>query len=179
MKALTPILCLVLALPAIAQEVVPQEPGAPAKAAIDQLTFLHGNWKGEGYMITGKDQKYPFTVTTKVSTKLRGKVIFVEQEGSQSEGEGKGKAIADFLGTISLNADQTGFVTSFMGSDGVAIPGDGQLESGKLVYAQVNGPGLFTRTTVEVKDGVWKQKSELTDDGKRYFTFMEVTMKKQ
>jgi hypothetical protein len=157
--------------------IVSQEPTTP-KVSLDQLSFLKGSWKGEGYMITGKDQKFPFEVKTTIGDKLRGKVLFVEQEGTQTTGESKGKAIADFLGTISVNADQSGFITNFTGTDGVTLSGDGRIEEGKLVYEQVNGPGLFTRTTIEVKDNTWKQKFELTDDGKRFFTFMEITMKK-
>jgi len=164
-----------LLLLAVAQ--VPQESTTP-KVSLDQLSFLKGKWTGEGFMITGRDQKFAFDVTTTIGDKLRGKVIFVEQEGTQKDGANKGKAIADFLGTISLNSDASGFLTNFTGTDGVTLSGDGRLEEGKLVYEQVNGPGLFTRTTIEVKDGVWKQKNELTDDGKRFFTFMEVTMKK-
>lgn len=172
MKRLSLLACLCFALPAIAQEPI------PAKVTLTDLDFMKGTWKGEGYMITGKDQKFPFSVSTTVGTKLRGKVFFIEQEGTQTDGANKGKAIADFLGTISLNPDQSGFITNFVGTDGVSLSGDGRIENKALVYEQVNGPGLFTRTTISVKEGVWTQKTELSDDGKRFFIFMEAKLKK-
>jgi len=94
------------------------------------------------------------------------------------DGPNKDKPFMDMIATFALNSEQTGFLTHSVSGDGTAIDGDGQMEDGKLVFAQVNGPNLFSRYTIEVKDGVWKQKGELTDDGKRYFTFMEMTLKK-
>ena len=130
-------------------------------------------------MIAGKEDKHAFKVTTKVEAKLRGKLVMLEQEGVQtSDGPNKDKPFMDLLATIAVNPEQNGFLTHSVSGDGSALDGDGQMEDGKLVFAQVSGPNLFTRYTIDVKDGVWKQKGELTDDGKRYFTFMEMTLKK-
>lgn len=176
MKRFLPLACLTLALAAGAQETAKTSDG---KTSIDTLKFMHGTWKGEGWIIAGKNDKHSFKVTTKVDSKLRGKVLFLEQEGTETgDGPNKDKPFMDMIATFALNPEQTGFLTHSVSGDGTAIDGDGQMEDGKLVFAQVNGPNLFSRYTIEVKDGVWKQKGELTDDGKRYFTFMEMTLKK-
>lgn len=176
MKRLLLLSSLTLALSVGAQE-TPKP--ADGKSSLDDLKFMHGTWKGEGWMIVGKDQKHTFKLTAKVESKLRGKLLVLEQEGVQtSDGENKDKPFMDMLATFAVNPEQNGFMIHSVNGDGSALDGDGQMEEGKLVYAHVSGPGLFTRYTLEVKDGVWKQKGELTDDGKRYFTFMEMTLKK-
>jgi hypothetical protein len=173
MKLLLVLFSLFLATVALAQE-----PTKTEKMDLTKLGFLHGNWSGEGWMISGKEEKHSFTVKTGVTMKLRGSVLVLDQEGQESEGANKGKPFMDLLGLISLNPEQNGFMIHNMVGEGAVVDGDGQLEGAtKLVYAQVNGT-TFARYTIEVQDGVWKQKGELTDDGKRFFTFMEMTMKK-
>ena len=53
-----------------------------------------------------------------------------------------------------------------------------QAKADEVASALRSGSVQGTDIEIEVKDGVWKQKGELTDDGKRYFTFMEMTLKK-
>ena len=49
------------------------------RAAMKKLDFIIGQWKGEGWMLIGPDQRFPFSVTESYSYRCNG--VIVDGEG--------------------------------------------------------------------------------------------------
>ncbi|MEQ1823461.1 MAG: hypothetical protein ABL949_13205 [Fimbriimonadaceae bacterium] len=185
---------VILAFALLSQGQVPTAPGMvnPAEE-LKKLSFLVGNWKGEGYMIASATEKKTFKITQKITTKLRGSVYVIDQEGEETnEGADKGKPIMEAFGIISFDATRGGFNMHLRSQGGQPVEGEAKLEKsdqaqetaatktndGNFVWGYGLPDGGYVRFTSQVKGNTWHEKGEITQDGKSFFTFMEMNLKK-
>ncbi len=162
------------------QRQVPQPSGMvnPAEE-LKKLSFLVGNWKGDGYLISSPTERKTFRMTQTVTAKLRGSLYLVDQSGLETgEGASKGNPMMESLGMVSFDVTRGGFNMHLRSQGGQPIEGEAKLEKGNFVWGYGLPDGGFVRFTSTVKENAWHEKGEITQDGKTFFTFMEMNLKK-
>jgi hypothetical protein len=160
---------------------IAQNPFQPKKETIDALqkiSFLTGNWKGNGYIQMGP-QKHSFTQTEVIKLKLNGTVI-------QIEGEGKDKqnpeiTIHQAFAIISYDAQNTKYLMTAFRGDGEQINAETKLiDSNTFQWSFSNPMAGLIKFTISVKNNVWTETGEMSrDNGTTWTKYFEMILDKQ
>ncbi|MEQ1933688.1 MAG: hypothetical protein ABL962_07405, partial [Fimbriimonadaceae bacterium] len=111
--------------------------------------------------------------------KLRGSLFMIEQQGEETEnGKGNGKAMMEAIGLVSFDVTRGGFNMHLRSQGGQPLEGEAKLDAGNFVWGYGLPDGGYVRFTSTIKDNTWHERGEITQDGKQFFTFMEMNLKK-
>ena len=140
-----------------------------------KLAKLLGKWSGEGWMQMGASRE-EFTGTENVQLKLDGLATLIE--GRFTAKKEPEKVIHETLAVLSYNPKTNiyDFKTYLANGSG----GDFTLSATESGYEWgMNFPGTKILYTIIIKDGVWNEIGKMSrDDGKTWFQFFEMNLKK-
>lgn len=143
---------------------------AAQREAMARLSFMHGVWRGNAWMIHPNGQKHELTQTERVGAFLDGSVNVVEGRGYDSDG----KVAFNALGIISYNPSTRAYTMNSwaQGSTGAFVlkPSDNG-----FVWEISAGP-MTIRYTAVVKDGTWHEVGDRIMPGKDPVRFFEMTL---
>ncbi|HEY6137748.1 MAG TPA: hypothetical protein VI670_08290 [Thermoanaerobaculia bacterium] len=166
------LLATALCAPAVAQG------PAAEKARVDaiaKLGFLTGEWAGEGWAATGRDQRATFKQTESVRTAAGGSVLVIDGLGVNAEG----KAVHQAFAVVSYDAAASKYrwraYTRANGEvDVEPAVGDGTLVWGFPV------PGGQVRFSIDrTPAGGWHEIGEFSRDGKSWFKTLEMNLERK
>lgn len=163
-------------LPLLAQ--APRTPDVAAqRAAMKKLSFLVGNWSGEGWMLRSPTEKVEFRQTERAAYQLDGLLLTVEGVGHNKT---DGKPVLQALGIMSYD-DASGTYHFRAFNDGrwletdVQLLTDGQGMSWGFTVGQYQ-----TRNLLRMNDkGEWTEEHEISVGGQPARKFMEITVHRE
>jgi hypothetical protein len=146
-------------------------------AAIGRLSFLHGNWTGEGWVI-GRDRvRRTFRQTERVEPRLNGQILTIEGTGTET---GASQPSFRAFGVIHWDAANNRYVLrSWL--DGRSYEAAGELTSeSQFRWSVAPGPNTQLRYTIDGRTaGRWHEIGEISLDGGASFTrIFEMTLTK-
>lgn len=145
------------------------------KSEMRKLDKMVGKWSGAGWIQQGKNRA-EFKGTENVQRKLDGLALLVE--GKFTDTKDASKVIHETLAVLSYNPKTSiyDFRTFLANGSG----GNFTLTTTETGYEWgLNFPGSKILYTITIKDGVWNEIGKMSrDDGKNWFQFFEMNLKK-
>lgn len=145
------------------------------RTEIKKLDKMVGKWSGAGWIQQGASRE-EFTGTENVQRKLDGLAILIE--GRFTAAKQPEKVIHETLAVLSYNPKTSVFDFKTYLANGSG--GDFTLTATTNGYDWgLNFPGTKILYTITIKDGVWNEVGKMSrDDGKTWFQFFEMNLKK-
>jgi hypothetical protein len=156
-----------------------QRPSPANLEAMKKLSFLVGEWKGEGWneMIPGQRRTSPINET--VQSKLGGMVLLVEGLGKvKHPGKDEEVVVHNALGVLSYDENAKLYrMRSFL-ANGQTVDAEAMFTDGGFQWAfKVQNLGI--RYTVRLTEkGEWHEIGEMSQDGKSWRRFHEMTLQR-
>ena len=154
-----------------------QGPSPKQVEAMERLAFMVGEWKGEGWMQSGPDQRNTSRVTEKMESKAGGMVMAIEGIGKANV-NGEEKIVHNAFAVISYDAQNEAYMMRSFLSNGQYVDADIVVEDEKLIWGfEVNQGGKIRYTATLTKEDVWHEIGEFSrDQGATWFQFFEMTL---
>jgi hypothetical protein len=144
--------------------------------AMDKLSFLTGDWTGEGWIQMGRE-KHHFSQSETVTQKVNNTVIVIDGQGIDSETK---KIIHQAFAVISFDKVQNKYLMRAFRADGNYIDAVAKVdENGSFVWGFTHPQAGKMRYTISINDGNWVETGEMSRDGNNWFQFFEMTLSKQ
>jgi len=145
---------------------------------IDQLDFMKGTWKGEGWIYINR-QKKEFTQTETIRSKVDNTILVIDGLGHDKED--KTKVIHNAYGVISYSVEKKGITMISFASTGGKMENQMHLVGDKkLEWSFKDERGGTIRFQEDFsEDGVWIEKGEYSYNGEKWFPFFEMRLVKQ
>lgn len=156
--------------------------GEEKKPSIEDLNFMIGIWKGDGWIQSQSGRK-EFTQTESIRPKVEGKLLVVDGLGyGKGSPEEEARIIHNAYGVISFNEElQQLTMLSFATTGGkmeneIRITGEKMLE---WSFKDERGGSIrFSEDFSE--EGFWKEKGEYSPDGgKTWYQFFQMELKRE
>jgi hypothetical protein len=171
-------LLALLFLPLVAYGQGPE--GAPARAAMDKLAWLEGDWAGPAWFQMGP-RKSNVNQTEKLYRAAGGTVLVIQGIGTAADpGVPPATVMHDAFGILYWNAPTGQYrFRSFIGS-GQSLETTADVSDRKLVWGfEIPGQGKTRYTITLTPAGEWFEIGERTTDGETWTKFFEMTLKKR
>lgn len=140
-----------------------------AQEAMKSLTFLEGNWEGNGWMISQDQKRYEFQQTEEVKYQLSGTHLMIIGKGVS-----EGKVIHHALAMISPKSAEGKFDFSSYLQSGQKGSFSAEWKEGKFYWY----PSEQVRYVIQINDsGQWYEIGEY-NMGERWIQFFEMTLDK-
>ena len=158
-----------------------QEP-QPASAQVEEmkkLSFLVGEWKGEGWTEFVPGQRRTATATEKGQVKLGGTVLMLEGMGTTKRpGSQEEIVVHNALGILSYDSNAKLYRLRSYLANGRWIDADAKFTDKGFQWGfQVQGMSM--RYTVKLNEkGEWFEFGEMSQDGKTWRQFHEMTLQR-
>jgi hypothetical protein len=156
-----------------------QDPmGAPARAAMDKLSFLEGEWRGPAWYQMGPTRSTADQYE-KIYRAAGGTVLVVEGHGTSTDPGSQGRAVHEAFAVIYWDMQTQKYVFRSHVANGYSIQTTPELGD-KMIAWTIQVPGARMRYTMSVTPaGDWSEIGERsTDEGKTWTRFMEMTLKR-
>lgn len=145
---------------------------ASQRAAMVNLAFMDGVWRGEAWTMTRTGEKYSLTQTERIGSFLGGAVKVIEGRGYETDG----KVAFNALGVISYDPGSGGYsmqshAMGHSGSFKLTPTADG------FIWEIPAGP-MTIRYTAVIKDGAWRQVGERIVPGQEPVRILEMNLKR-
>ena len=169
--ALAGALLLVAAVPCRAQA----PDGSAARAAMEQLAFMVGDWEGDAWMQRGAE-RVPTRMRERVRRELGGTVFLVEGRGETIAAAGApARLVHHALAIVSHDAQQSRYtmrshIGSGLSGDFVLTPVDGGVQWTREVQ------GGRVRNTARIGGDTWHEVGEFSSDGVTWRQIMEMRL---
>ena len=138
-----------------------------SRTALEKLSFMTGNWEGEGWMMGRDGQKNEFTQTEKIRFKLDGTVLLIEGQGTAG-----GIVIHDAMAIVSYDKEENNYTFQSYLKTGRKGEFDGELIDGKFYWY----PNPQMRYIIGINEqGQWYETGEFAR-GEGWFQFFEMTL---
>ncbi|MBX7106799.1 MAG: DUF1579 domain-containing protein [Gemmataceae bacterium] len=160
---------------------VAQPPGPAAQlVAMKKVHFLVGEWKGEGWFETAPGQKREFKGSEVVRLKAGGVVLTVEGEHRAKAGpSGEGPVVHSAFGIVTYDEKAKRYRFQGFTSRGNHEDTEAKVTDGQLVWEMKIPRFGDVRYTIKLDDkGRWFEIGEVTQDGKDWRQFFEMTLEK-
>lgn len=146
------------------------------QAEMQRLDKMVGKWSGTGWIQQGKE-KQEFTGTENVQQKIDGLALLVE--GKFTDKNKPENVIHETIAILSYNVKNKSydFKTYLAGGN----EGNFILNITENGYEwEMDFPGNKIKHTIKIKDGIWNEIGKVSqDEGKTWFQFFEMNLKKQ
>lgn len=160
------------ALPAAAQQHIPQPAGTPEqRAGIDLLDRLDGEWAGPAWSMTPNGQRIEMIQTERVGDFAGGSLKVVEGRGYTADGATAFNAFA----VITFNP-ATGKYAFSTFVDGQHFDFELKVTEDGFVWERPAGPNGVVRFTATVKDGRWHEIGEYIAEGRPPIKMIELNL---
>lgn len=143
--------------------------------SVEQLAFMKGTWKGEGWIYINR-QKKEFTQTETIMPKVDNTLLVIDGLGHDKEDTSK--VIHNAFGVISYNAEKKGIIMISFASTGGKMENQMHLiGEKKLEWSFKDERGGTIRFREDFSEaGIWVEKGEYSYDGKKWFPFFEMRL---
>jgi hypothetical protein len=177
MKKIIVILAL-LALPLAARA---QAPASTARAEMKKLSFLAGQWQGEGWFDVGPGQRRTFKQTETVQSKLDGLLLVVDGLGKgRLPGSQEEVVIHNAFAVVSYDEAAKRFRWHAYRADGLFVDAETTVAENQMVWSFANPRGGKVRFTIKLTDkGRWHEIGEFSADGNAWGQFFEMTLERK
>jgi hypothetical protein len=148
---------------------------------LKHLDYMPGHGEGEGWIMMGPDNRQLFKQSETVDAKAGGLVFTIEGTGIQIDPEsGEEVIVHDAFGILTFNKDSMRYeITSWS-----AIRGEITVEfritgnrTHEWLFRDDRG-GTIRFGEDFTQDGIWKELGEYSFDGRTWFQFFEMTLKR-
>jgi len=144
--------------------------------AMDKLSFLTGDWTGEGWIQMGRE-KHHFSQRETVDQKVNNTVIVIDGQGIDSETK---QIIHQAFAIISFDKAQKKYLMRAFKADGNYLDAEAKVdEKGSFIWGFTHPQAGQMRYTILLKDGKWMETGEMNRDGDNWFQFFEMILTKQ
>lgn len=148
------------------------------KQAMENLSFLEGEWAGNGWQMGQDRQKHTFTQTEDISFEADGEVLLIRGLGKNMTAEGKEKVIHNAFAMVSFNPTDDDYdFRSY-----VAGRGAGNFKA-KLIKKNhfewyLEAPQSKIKYTITLNEkGQWHEIGEIAM-GENWYKIFEMTLDK-
>lgn len=161
-------------------QVQPPAPSPEAAEKMKALSFLVGEWEGEGSMRMGPGEPEKASVKESIKLKLSGLAILLEGRGTRKDAAGKEDVVHESLGIISWDGQAKKYVMHAVTARAGSIMPDVQISDKKLVWSFKTPQGAHIRYTITIgPDGKWNEIGEFSPDGNSWNKFFEMLLTKK
>ena len=174
MNKITPLL-LLLILPVSLAAQTPQ----PAQLQeMKKLEFLIGEWQGEGWVEFVPGQRRTSPAAERAQWKLGGLIMLVEGMGkTKAPGKQEGVVVHNALAIISYDATAKLYRIKSYLADGRSTDAEAEFVAEGFQWRFQTPQGFSIRYTVKITDkGEWFERGEMSQDGKSWRQFHEMTL---
>ncbi|MDO8632024.1 MAG: hypothetical protein Q7R41_16185 [Phycisphaerales bacterium] len=164
----------------IAQTSGLNDKNSPVAEKMKALSFMVGEWEGEGWMQMGPQERKTVKVKESVRLKLSGMALLVEGRGTSKTSEGgEGTVVHEALAVISWDSKKEQYSMRAITAKAGAV--DPKIEVGdkSMVWSFDTPVGGAVRYSIKVNEkGQWLEIGEFSRDGKEWNKFFEMTLSK-
>jgi len=147
---------------------------AAAKEAIAAISFLQGDWEGEGWIRRGPGEPQRFRSSEKVVARLDGVVLAVEGKHWSKD---TNQVVHEAFAVISHDP-AGGYKFESWLATGQSGSYKGRVESGAFVW-EMSPPMGKIRYTIKVENATWTEVGQFSRDGVAWQPFFEMTLKRK
>jgi hypothetical protein len=158
----------------------PKPPTAPGAQRDAKLDFLIGQWKGEGWIEFAPSQQRTFKGTEVVQSKLDGLLLAVEGLHRGKAGDkGQEVVVHHAFGLVSYDDKARRYRFQAFTSRGNYEDVEAKVSEGKLVWGMKAPQFGDVRFTIKLDEkGRWFEVGEVSQDGKEWRKFFEMTLER-
>jgi hypothetical protein len=183
MRGKLPVGCLAFVLTVtFVRDTTGQQP-RPSPVQLEQMKKLHflvGEWRGEGWteFIPGQRRTSPINET--VQPRLGGIILLVEGLGkTKVPGKDEEVVVHNALGVLSYDEKAKLYRLRSYLATGQSTDAEARFTEGGFQWGFQPSPALSMRYTVRLTDkGEWFEIGEMSQDGKSWRQFHEMTLQK-
>ena len=172
-------LCLLLAVAPLTAQMPATDP-EPYRQAIHRIDFLVGEWRGEGWTMTGPNKREAFRSWEKVERRLGGAALLVEGRHFSMADSKDAVPAHHALATISWSErkQKYRFSSALFNRDGGEF--QGFVDANGAFVWEISVPGRTMRYVIALDEkGRWSEDGSMsTDGGKNWFPFFHMTLEK-
>jgi hypothetical protein len=169
---LSAMLFVVALQPARAQVAPTVEERSAGLRAVEALSFLEGEWQGEGWTRMGPGEPERFSSHELVTRRLEGRILTIHGQHREPATD---RMVHDAFAVLSWSGD--GYRFSSYLADGREGEYRGRLEGDAFVW-EIPAPGRTIRYTLRVEDGVWRETGAMSLDGEQWSEFFGMTLRR-
>jgi hypothetical protein len=178
MKAIIPLLFLCL----LSSTGFSQNTESGQLTEMKKLSFLLGQWKGDGYFEYAPGQRRTFTETENVQAKLGGLMIVFEGSGQSKPASGEEVTVHSALGLARYDDQSKAFRWQAYRADRgsvLAIDTPADVGNQTLQWGYQDNPHGQVRFSIKLDEkGDWFEVGEISSDGQTWKKFMEMTLQR-
>ncbi len=142
-----------------------------------KLDWSVGSWKGKGWIQMGPQGRKEFTQTETVQSKLDGLVLVIEGQGRSKE---NGSVVHTALAFVSYDERAKTFRWRAFTAEGRQTDTEAKVGTNALEWGlQLSQRGQIRYTIKLDEQGEWFEVGEMTQDGKTWQKFFELTLQRQ
>lgn len=145
-----------------------------AAPEMEAVSWLVGEWEGEGWMVTGPNERHEFRGREKVESRLDGQVLVVE--GRHFAKEDPAQPVHSALALISYDAMRKRYRFQAHASGRPAMDAAAQVEDGMFVWTMETPGGAIRYRIRQGENGEWFETGERSAGPDRWFPFFEMKM---
>jgi hypothetical protein len=145
-----------------------------------KLSFLVGEWKGEGWTEYAPGQRRTSPIIERVEPKLGGMIMVVEGLGKKNvPGKEEEVVVHNALAVISYDAGTKLYTVRSYLADGRSTVAEARFVEEGFRWSFQAPQGISIRYTVKLTDkGEWFERGEMSQDGKTWRQFHEMTLQR-
>ena len=155
--------------------------GEEKKPSIEDLNFMIGMWKGEGWIQSQSGRK-EFTQTESIRPKVEGKLLVVDGLGyGKGSPEEEARVIHNAYGVISFNEELQQLTMLSFATTGGKMENEMRITGEKtLEWSFKDERGGTIRFSEDFShEGIWQEKGEYSPDGgKSWYQFFQMELKR-
>jgi hypothetical protein len=141
-----------------------------------KINFLIGEWRGEGWVMIGQNNRETARQIETVQSKLGGVTMVIEGLGKSTDG--KERIVHNALAVISYDTKKKVHRVSTYQANGIAIEAEAKVGNNTLEWGFKNENGTIRFTIKLTEKGEWNEVGDFSPDGKNWFKFMEMTLQR-
>ena len=153
---------------------------APAALAdhheMDAVAWLAGDWKGEGWIMTGPGQRREFHGVEAVERRLDGQVMLVE--GRHFAKDDAATPIHNALALISYDSDQKMYRFQAHAVGRPPLDASAVVDDGVFIWTMDTPGGAIRYRIRRTEEGDWHETGERSVGPDQWAPFFEMTMKR-
>ena len=173
-------LSVVLSLFLLQSPLAAQAPNAVAAEQMKKLSFLIGQWKGEGWVQYGPGPRVTVTATESVQSRLGGEVLLIEGLGRNKVDSGNAELTGhDAIALMFYDVKTGTFRFQAHRARGLSVDTEIKVTPGGFEWGFQDERAGTLRFTMKLTDkGEWFEIGEMSRDGKSWLKFVETRLER-
>ena len=171
---------VVMLLSLLCTPLMAQAPNAAAVEQMKKLSFLIGQWKGEGWVQYGPGPRVTVTTTESVQSRLGGEVLLVEGLGRNKMDNSNAELTGhDAIALMFYDVETGTFRFQAHRARGLSVDTEIKVTPGGFEWGFQDERAGTLRFTMKLTDkGEWFEIGEMSRDGKTWSKFVETKLER-